>query len=237
MLTSSVTPGRVIQGHQEFSLITRDRMELGACKWHRWTCIAKAPQLTCNLAQLGYIKVMTWPSPEVKFWNWPFKVKRYIFWTLSTSATRWCLFYFVSLLSKKLFMENQLHVKKYFFLWWPLESKVLTLGQIWSKNVTGAWRELSNAFLEFFLAIILLEIIANVCEKTAIFSKFDLWWPLVTSILTWPRNDLYKSWRSRRSLYNAVCRMSLRCVVFEISGGGRIGPPPDRISVKKAGQE
>ena len=59
MLTSSVTPGRVIQGHQEFSLITRDRMELGACKWHRWTCIAKAPQLICNLAQLGYIKVMT----------------------------------------------------------------------------------------------------------------------------------------------------------------------------------
>ena len=179
MLTSSVTPGRVIQGHQEFSLITRDRMELGACKWHRWTCIAKAPQLICNLPQLGYIKVMTWPSPEVKFWNWPFKVKRYIFWTFSTSATRWCLF-FVSLLSKKLFMENQLHVKKYFSLWWPLESKVLTLGQIWSKNVTGAWRELSNAFLEFFLAIILLEIIANVCEKQPFSRNLtfgDLWWP------------------------------------------------------------
>ena len=88
-------------------------------------------------------------------------------------------------------------------------------------------------FFEFFLAIILLEIIANVCEKTAIFSKFDLWWPLVTSILTWPGNDLYKSWRSRRSLSNAVCRMSLRCVVFEISGGGRIGPPRTELALKK----
>ena len=44
---------------------------------------------------------MTWPSPEVKFWNWPFKVKRYIFWTLSTSATQWCLFYFrISVIKK-----------------------------------------------------------------------------------------------------------------------------------------
>ena len=86
-------------------------------------------------------------------------------------------------------------------------------------------------FFEFFLAIILLEIIANVCEKTAIFSKFDLWWPLVTSILTWPGNDLYKSWRSRRSLSNAVCRMSLRCVVFEISGGGGAESPPPRTEL------
>ena len=142
-------------------------------------------------------------------------------------------FIFVSLLSKKLFMENQLHVKKYFFLWWPLESKVLTLGQIWSKNVTGAWRELSNAFFEFFLAIILLEIIANVCEKTAIFSKFDLWWPLVTSILTWPGNDLYKSWRSRRSL--SQCRLqnvsTLRS--FRDLRGGRIGPPRTELALKK----
>ena len=71
-------------------------------------------------------------------------------------------------------------------------------------------------------------------RKTAIFSKFDLWWPLVTSILTWPGNDLYKSWRSRRSLSNAVCRMSLRCVVFDISGGAESAPPPrTELALKK----
>ena len=237
MLTSSVTPGRVIQGHQEFSLITRDRMELGACKWHRWTCIAKAPQLICNLAQLGYIKVMTWPSSEVKFWNWPFKVKRYIFWTLSTSATRWCLFYFRISVIKKLFMENQLHVKKYFFLWWPLGVKSIDLRSNLIENVTGAWRELSNAFLEFFLAIILLEIIANVCEKNSHFLEI---WPLVTSCdlnidLTWkwPLQKLeITSQPIQRRLQNVSTLRSFRDL-----RGGPNRPPPDRISVKKAGQE
>ena len=181
MLTSSVTPGRVIQGHQEFSLITRDRMELGACKWHRWTCIAKAPQLICNLAQLGYIKVMTWPSPEVKFWNWPFKVKRYIFWTFSTSATRWCLFYFRISVIKKVIHGKPTPCQKIFFSLMTSGVKNIDLRSNLIENVTGAWRELSNAFLEFFLAIILLEIIANVCEKKQPFSRNltfgDLWWP------------------------------------------------------------
>ena len=237
MLTSSVTPGRVIQGHQEFFLITRDRMELETRKWCQTTFLVKTLRNICILTYLGNDLTLTWPDLR-SFFEIDLSRSNGTFSEPSRRAQHdGAFFIFVSLLSKKLFMENQLHVKKYFFLWWPLESKVLTLGQIWSKNVTGAWRELSNAFLEFFLAIILLEIIANVCEKTAIFSKFDLWWPLVTSILTWPGNGLYKSWRSRRSLSNAVCRMSLRCVVFETSGGGRIGPPPDRISVKKAGQE
>ena len=49
--------------------------------------------------------------------------------------------------------------------------------------------------------------------KIAIFSKFDLWWPLVTSILTWPENDLSKSLISYRRLSYAVYRLSLSSVV------------------------
>ena len=156
-------------------------MELGACKWHRCTCIAKAPQLICNLTQLSYIKVMTWPSPEVKFWNWPFNFKRYIFWTLSTSATRWCLFYFRISVIKKVIHGKPTPCQKYFFLWWPLESKVLTLGQIWSKNFTGAWRELSSAFFRILPSYHTFGDNSECLRKTAIFFRNltfgDLWWP------------------------------------------------------------
>ena len=52
-------------------------------------------------------------------------------------------------------------------------------------------------------------------RKIAIFSKFEFWWPLVTSILTWPENDIVKSLRSRRGLSYAFYRLSLSGVVFE----------------------
>ena len=61
-------------------------------------------------------------------------------------------------------------------------------------------------------------------RKNAIFSKFDLWWPLMTSILTWPENDLSKSLRSCRGLSYAVYCLSLRSVVFEVGGGQKPSP-------------
>ena len=52
-------------------------------------------------------------------------------------------------------------------------------------------------------------------------------WPLVTSILTWPPpQKKCKSCTSLTELFNAVCRLSLWCLVFEIWPGGRKGPPP-----------
>ena len=65
---------------------------------------------------------------------------------------------------------------------------------------------------------------AIVCGNIVILLKFNIWWPLVTSILTWPENDLCKSLRSRRSLSNDFCRLSLSSVVFEI----RFWSPPPR---------
>ena len=88
--------------------------------------------------------------------------------------------FFVSSI-QKILMKNYLREKRQLFIWWPLEPKLLTLGQIWSEDVSGAWEELPNVFFEFFLAIILLEIIAIVCKKSTFSRKLtsgDLWWPL-----------------------------------------------------------
>ena len=121
--------------------------------------------------------------------------------------------------------------KTTFFIWWPLELQLLILGQIWSENVTGTWGELINSFFEFFLAIIRLETITIVCKKKiVIFSKFDLWWALVTSILISPENGLSKSLRSRRGLSYAVYRLSLSSVVSEFGGGGRKPPPRQKLN-------
>ena len=47
----------------------------------------------------------------------------------------------------------------------------------------------------------------------------------MTSILTWPENVLCKSCRSLTGLSNAVCRLSLRCLVFYICRGAESPPP------------
>ena len=53
----------------------------------------------------------------------------------------------------------------------------------------------------------------------------------MTSFLVWSKNDLSIFCRTRYALSNAVFRFSLRCVVFEITGGGRYPPPPGRPKV------
>ena len=237
MLTSSVTPGRVIQGHQEFSLITRDRMELGACKWHRWTCIAKAPQLICNLAQLGYIKVMTWPSPEVKFWNWPFKVKRYIFWTLSTSATRWCLFYFRISVIEKVIHGKPTPCQKIFFSLMTSGVKSIDLR---SNLIEKRYRGMKRAIQCFFRILPSYHTFGDNSECLRKNSHFLEIWPLVTSgdlnidlTWKWPLQKLeITSQPIQCRLQNVSTLRSFRDL-----RGGPNRPPPDRISVKKAGQE
>ena len=98
-----------------------------------------------------------------------------------------------------------------------------------SKNVTGTWRELSNVFFSIFPAIMLLEVLAIVSEKVVFSKKFALWWPLVTSILTSPENDLSESLRALRSLSNVtnvICRLSKTTVVFFYIRWGFWSPPP-----------
>ena len=100
-----------------------------------------------------------------------------------------------------------------FFIWWHLEQKLLTLGQIWLENVTGAWRELSNVFFLILSSYHILELIAIVCEKSLFSQNFtigDLWWPQY-----WPDLKMIfeKVWKVR-DLSNAVCRLSQSRVVF-----------------------
>ena len=63
-------------------------------------------------------------------------------------------------------------------------------------------------------------------EEVTILKTFYRWWPLVTLILTWPENVLCKSCRSFNYLPNAVCCLSLRCVVYEIWRGPKKPPSP-----------
>ena len=58
--------------------------------------------------------------------------------------------------------------------------------------------------------------------------KFWHFWPLGAKILTWEENHLSKFCSSLDGLSNAVYRMSLRCLVFEILGGGAEINPPGR---------
>ena len=62
---------------------------------------------------------LTWP--EVKFSNWPFKVKKYMFRTGLTRRTRWCHFYF-----RFSHIEKVINEKWQFFMWWTLKPKLLT---------------------------------------------------------------------------------------------------------------
>ena len=146
------------------------------------------------------------------------------------SWIRWCNFHFRISIMKNV-IDKKTSPWKDIFYSMTSEPKLLTLGQIWSKNVTGEWRELHNVFLSdssyhtFYHTIILLEIM-RMLTKITILWKFKIWWYLVTSILTWPENDLRKTWRARRDLSNAIYRLSIFSVVSEIWRGSIRPPAP-----------
>ena len=148
----------------------------------------------------------TWP--EVKFSNWPFKVKKYMFQTGSTRQTRCVIFIFVSVVSKS-YQWKTISVKTINFHSMTSGGKIIDLRSILMKINTGAWRELPNVFLRILPSYHPFGDNSDCLREIAIFSKFDLWRPLVTSKLVWPENDLYKSSRSRRDLSYAVYRLLL----------------------------
>ena len=74
-----------------------------------------------------------------------------------------------------------------FDLPWPLTLKRLISGEIclslYRKSVSRA----IFCFFGFGVAITVPEIMAGIPDKTILFRKFDLWWPLPTSIFTWAK--------------------------------------------------
>ena len=97
---SGVTGGSsaVTWGHNPLSPITRDRVVIETRKWCHVTWLAMPLRNMWILTYLGPDFDLTWP--EVRFWNWHFKVKKDMFRTGSTRQTRWCHFIFLSLMSK-----------------------------------------------------------------------------------------------------------------------------------------
>ena len=95
--------------------------------------------------------------------------------------------------------------------------------------VTLSKKRFKSYLLLFFLfgvAIIVPEIMAGIPDKTIIFRKFDLWWPLLTSIFTWAEKWL--KWLRTGSL-RAVDRRIARpssFSSFRVRGGGVILAPP-----------
>ena len=83
-------------------------------------------------------------------------------------------------------------------------------------------------FFGFGVAIIVPEIMAGIPDKTIIFRKFDLWWPLLTSIFTWAKK--WPKWLRTGSL-RAVDRRIARpssFPSFRVRGGVILPPPPWR---------
>ena len=128
--------------------------------------------------------------------------------------------------TQKLSLKNCFAQKSVFDLSWPLTLKRLILGEIWRHLSERAVQELSFAFSGFGVAIIVPEIMAGIPDKTVIFRKFDLWWPLLTSIFTWAKK--WPKWLQTGSL-RAVDRRIPRpssFPSFRVREGGHFGPPP-----------
>ena len=93
------------------SSISHGKMKIEMHKWCQTTWLIEPPQKMRILTYLGLGSwsdldlSLTWP--KVKFWNWPFNIKKYMFQTRSTSWTRWChFFYFRSSHVKKVINKN-----------------------------------------------------------------------------------------------------------------------------------
>ena len=172
-------------------------------------------------------RVKPWPWPEVKFWPWPFKVMLYMFRCVLTSQTRWCQNYCSIISNTEVIIEKLFRSKMPFLTFGDLwRLKRLTVGEICRRSIERAFQELSCAFFGFGVAIIVPEIMAGIPDKTIIFRKFDLWWPLLTSIFTWAKK--WPKWLRTGSL-RAVDRRIARpssFPSFRVRGGVILPPPP-----------
>ena len=112
-----------------FPPITRDRMEIQTYKWCQTTQYASEDM---HIELLGSRPDLDLTWPEKRFWNWYFKVEKYMIRTGSKRRTRWCQFHFHVSHQKSYQWKPSPRKKRFFFIWGPLEPKLLSLGKIWS---------------------------------------------------------------------------------------------------------
>ena len=170
--------------------------------------------------------VTPWPWPKVKFWPWLFKIMLYMFRCVLTRQTWWCQKYCSIISNTEVIFEKLFRLKMPF----------LTFRDLWRLNGDLRWnlatpqrKSVSRAIFCFFgfgVASIVPEIMAGIPDKTIIFRKFELWWPLLTSIFTWAKK--WPKWLRTGSL-RAVDRRIARpssFSSFRVRRGVILAPPP-----------
>ena len=126
---------------------------------------------------------MIWPWPDLtwgQIFNLTFQSQKVHISNRLDGANRMVSFLFSYLPYQKSYWWKTISVKNDNFHSMTSGAKTIDLWSNLIRKIIGAWGELPNAFFEFLLAIILLDIITIVCEKS-LFSRNltlgDLWWP------------------------------------------------------------
>ena len=166
--------------------------------------------------------------PEVKVQNGPSKDKKHMNRSGLTRGTRWCQACSPSLSSLEGIHEKTLPQKTIFLSLVTSRTYSIRLTANLRAQIDSGDPGLSFGCLTTLLAGKVIEIIAIFCENNLILRKFDLFWPTVTSNLTWSKNEISIFCRTCHGLFNALYRLSLSFLVFEFSGGGRSSAPPPR---------
>ena len=184
VLTSD--PAKVVWGHRGHQQVFADNLRLRRARDMKvvsCVCLVNALRLICNLGQAvtltwGQILTLTFQGHAIHV---SMRLDK-----ANTMVSKLLLYHFKhrSYHWKTVSLKNAV-----FDLSWPLTLKRLILGEIWRHLSERAFQELFFAFFGFGVAIIVPEIMAGIPDKTIIFRKFDLWWPLLSSIFTWAKND------------------------------------------------
>ena len=222
VLTSD--PAKVVWGHRGHQQVFADNLRLGRARDMKVVSMCLSRQYASTDMQLGSSRDLDLRS------NFDLELSRSCYtcfdapWRGKHDGVKIIA---LSFQTQKLSLKTVSLKNAVFDLSWPLTLKRLILGEIWRHLSERAFQELSFAFFGFGVAIIVPEIMAGIPDKTTIFRKFDLWWPLLTSILTWAKK--WPKWLrtgSLRAVDRRIARPSSFPSFWVRGGGGHFGPPP-----------
>ena len=198
-----------------FLPISRDRLQVETRYWCQATWPIELLRRMRTLIYLGHDLTLTWHDMRS---NFEIDHSRWKSACSEQARQGWHDgVLFVSPI-QKVVNEKPSRWKRIFFIWWPLQPKLLDLrSNLIIKSYWGM-KGAPHSFFKFFLAIILLEM-QRLFAKNRYFLKI---WHLVTSVdlnidLTWKWP--WQSLGSRCGLSYAVYHLSLISVVFKVRWG------------------
>ena len=121
-----------------FSPIIRDRTGKETRKWCQTTWLVKLLRKICILTYLGHDLTLTWP--DLTWGNilkLTFQGRKVHDPSRLEEANTMVSVSFSCTLSKELPMKTISAKKRKLFIWWPLEPKLLSTANIWSKKLPG----------------------------------------------------------------------------------------------------